>query len=115
MSSSIPYSFVASLSVDHIISTAKKSNMQLSTTGSGNVHTESKTKTRTSKNTWVGRETDQVFDTLYRRAADLLRIDEALFRQRDSSERPDFPTNGAIAEQLQLVHYNKRQEYTAHQ
>uniref|UniRef100_A0A7S3PZP9 Fe2OG dioxygenase domain-containing protein n=2 Tax=Chaetoceros debilis TaxID=122233 RepID=A0A7S3PZP9_9STRA len=106
--------FLSQSEVDHIISTAKKSNMQLSTTGSGNVHTESKTKTRTSKNTWVGRETDQVFDTLYRRAADLLRIDEALFRQRDSSERPDFPTNGAIAEQLQLVHYNKRQEYTAH-
>ena len=106
--------FLSETEIDHIISVAKTSNMKLSTTGTGNEES-SKTNTRTSKNTWVVREYDQIIDAIYRRSADLMRIDEALFRTRDHTELPDHPTKTSVAEQLQLVHYDKYQEYTAHQ
>ena len=53
-----------------------------------------------------------VFDAIYRRAADLLRIDEALFRYRGDGEHADLGTQRSIAESLQLVHYDVKQEYT---
>lgn len=39
-----------------------------------------------------------------------MRIDEALLRDRDEEERPDYPTKSSLAEHLQLVHYSKDQE-----
>jgi prolyl 4-hydroxylase len=107
--------FLSDAEVDHIISLAKAIELKPSSTGQGTDHgSEKKTKTRTSLNTWVGRETDQVIDAIYRRSADFLRIDEALFRDRDADEFPDLRPKGPISEQLQLVHYNVGQEYTAH-
>ena len=70
--------------------------------------------TRTSMNSWIARETSPIFDAIYRRAADLLRIDEALMRNRGDDELPDWPSKGSIAESLQLVHYDAGQQYTAH-
>ena len=58
--------------------------------------------------------TPVVIDAIYRRSADLLRIDEAMFRRRDESEHPYMASTKTVAEQLQLVHYNHGQEYTAH-
>lgn len=72
------------------------------------------TDTRTSFNSWVERDRSPVVDAIYRRAGDVMRIDEALLRNRDKDERPDFPTKGSLAEHLQLVHYDPGQEYTAH-
>ena len=66
--------------------------------------------TRTSKNSWVERERTPIIDAVYRRSADLLRIDEALFRQRLSDEHPDRDFRGTLAESLQLVHYDPGQE-----
>lgn len=107
--------FLSDAEVDHIIHLADSMNLQASSTGSGaNSKVEKETRTRTSYNTWVGRETDQVIDTIYRRSADLLKIDESYFRYRDKDERPDVSTLNSIAEQLQLVHYDHGQEYTAH-
>ena len=103
--------FLSEVEVDHIVEYAKNANMQKSTVGQGAKRKQDSV--RTSYNTWVPRETDQIFDAVYRRAADLLRIDEALFRHRDG-ERPDWPNNKTIGEDLQLVHYNVKQEYTAH-
>ena len=60
------------------------------------------------------REKSPVVDAIYRRAADLQRIDEALLRHRDKDERPDVVGTKPLAEQLQLVHYAETQEYTAH-
>lgn len=57
---------------------------------------------RTSKNTWVPRESSLIIDAIYRRAADLLQIDEALMRRR------------YITEKLQLVHYGVGEEYKPH-
>eukprot|EP00979_Chaetoceros_neogracilis_P001055 scaffold192_cov222-Chaetoceros_neogracile.AAC.4 len=104
--------FLSEVEVDHIVDYAQNANLKLSTVGQGG--TGAKASVRTSKNTWVGRETDQVYDALYRRAADLLKIDEALFRIRDENEFPDWPNNASIGEQLQLVKYIHGQEYTAH-
>ena len=103
--------FLSEVEVDHIVEYAKNANMQKSTVGQGAKRKQDSV--RTSYNTWVPRETDQIFDAVYRRAADLLRIDEALFRHRDG-EIPDWPNNKTIGEDLQLVHYNVKQEYTAH-
>jgi hypothetical protein len=44
-------------------------------------------------------------DAIYRRAADLMRIDEALLRHRGDGST-DLGTEKSLAEQLQLVHYN---------
>ncbi len=103
--------FLSEVEVDHIVEYAKNANMQKSTVGQGMKRKQDSV--RTSYNTWVPRETDQIFDAVYRRAADLLRIDEALFRHRDE-EFPDWPNNKTVGEDLQLVHYNVKQEYTAH-
>lgn len=104
--------FLSEVEVDHIVAYAKNANMQQSTVGQESA--KSKASVRTSYNTWVPRETDQIFDAVYRRAADLLRIDEALFRQRNGDEFPEWPNRRTIGEDLQLVHYNVAQEYTAH-
>ena len=70
--------------------------------------------TRTSLNSWLPRETSPITDAIYRRAADLMRIDEALLRDRAKDEFPEWPTRHTLAESLQLVHYDMGQKYTAH-
>jgi len=61
--------------------------------------------TRTSSNTWLGRTEHFVLDTLYRRAAHILNIDERLFNPgRDDN----------VVEDLQVVNYKVGQEYTPH-
>jgi len=61
------------------------------------------------------RERSPIFDAIYRRAADVMRIDEALLRKRDETEIPEWKNHtGSVAESLQLVHYAKTQKYTAH-
>lgn len=108
--------FLSPTEVDHILYLTTGMDLHRSTTAG----TDSGTKrdqtrdTRTSLNTWVYREKDQIIDTIYRRAADLLRIDEALMRPRSKEEYPKMGTQGSIAEALQLVHYDVGQEYTAH-
>lgn len=60
--------------------------------------------TRTSENTWLSREKSDVTRALFKRAADLLQIDEKLI------------SNGGngIAEQMQVVHYQDGQRYDPH-
>lgn len=58
--------------------------------------------TRTSLNTWVARRENAVTETLHRRAADLLQIDESMLEPH---------TN---AEDMQVVHYDPGQKYDAH-
>ena len=56
-----------------------------------------------------------MIDAIYRRAADLMQMNEALLRTRDEDEMPDYPyARETIAENLQLVHYSVGQEYTPH-
>jgi len=96
------------------IELAESSTGDVGSNGKQSVSTASTTKVRTSRNSWVEREKSPIIDAIYRRAADLARIDEALLRRRSDGEAPQLRTKSSIAETLQLVHYDKSQEYTAH-
>ena len=117
--------FLSTVEVDHILQLAGGIELARSTVGNvkkdmGNETTASessaevKTDTRTSFNAWMKRSKSPIIDSIYRRSADLMRIDEALFRDRSEEEVPEFATKRSLAEQLQLVHYYPGQEYTAH-
>jgi len=113
--------FMSQMEVHHILELAGAIQLAESTTGDvgtnrGPKETSSarQTKTRTSRNSWVPREKSPIIDAIYRRAADLARIDEALLRRRSAEEVPHLTNQRSIAETLQLVHYDKTQEYTAH-
>ena len=105
--------FLSPVEIDHIVHLASGVNLKLSGTGDSNREAEI-SRTRTSRNSWVRREKTPIIDSVYRRAADLLRINEALLRQRNDKEYSDLDAKESIAEQLQLVHYGVGQEYTAH-
>ena len=113
--------FMSRMEVDHILELAGAITLAESTTGDvgsngrqKQISTARHTKTRTSRNSWVPRERSPIIDAIYRRAADLARIDEALLRRRSTEEVPHVRSKKSIAETLQLVHYDKTQEYTAH-
>lgn len=107
--------FLSKTEVDHIMELATGMTLHTSTTKAG-VDGEAREDkaTRTSKNTWVKRERSPIVDIVYRRAAALLNVDEALMRTRNVNERPDFASKSSMAEQLQLVHYDVGQQYTPH-
>jgi prolyl 4-hydroxylase len=111
--------FLSPVEVEHILHLAAGIELSLSSTGereSGErtIKDKDTTRTRTSYNSWVSRDRSPIIDIVYRRSADLMRIDEALLRARDPDERPELSTRKGLAEQLQLVHYGPTQEYTAH-
>lgn len=106
--------FLSQLEVDHIMDLALGEDLHLSSVGdSDEEEVEGETRissTRTSFNSWLPREKSPIIDAVYRRAADLMRIDEALLRSRPDGEYPDLGTKKNIAESLQLVHYEDGQE-----
>lgn len=111
--------FLSEVEYSHIMELAKTLDLKLSSTGDvikgeKSAVSEDSRRTRTSFNSWLARESSPVVDIIYRRAADLLRIDEALLRYRAPDEYPTLGTKYSIAESLQLVHYSHAQEYTAH-
>ena len=109
--------FLSPQEVDHVLELAGGISLSASRTGNHEDHEDTdqeKTKTRTSKNSWIQREKSPIIDTIYRRAADLVRIDEALLRERSPKERPDIDHLSSLSETLQLVHYDVEQQYTEH-
>merc|ERR1712232_1096370 len=58
--------------------------------------------TRSSKNTFIPRETDEVTERIFKRTADLLNISHDVLTHEDA------------AEHLQIVHYDVEQKYDAH-
>ena len=106
--------FLSGPEIQHIINIGREQGLDVSTTGDRTMEKQQVHASRTSRNTWVTRERSAVIDAVYRRAADLLRMDEALLRNRPDRELPEIPSMRAICEQLQLVHYDVAQEYTAH-
>lgn len=52
-----------------------------------------KSDTRTSKNTWVGRGRSEVTDTIYKRAADVLNLDEQLLNNDANAEQMQVSTS----------------------
>jgi len=107
--------FLSPTEVQHILDVAGGHKLSLSKTGDGpGSEKDDSRRTRTSFNSWVSRETSPIMDAIYRRAADLQLVDEALMRHRTSEEVPDLASKRPLTEQLQLVHYGPGQEYTAH-
>ena len=105
--------FISHTEADHILMLANRTHeLHRSTTGSGGGERPSDHySTRTSLNTWVKREESPIVDTIYRRVADVLQIDEALLRRRSPEEHPELGTKSSIAEQLQMVHYGEIESY----
>lgn len=110
--------FLSPAEIQHILELAGGIELSRSTTGDQTVRglpaETDQLNTRTSFNSWVPRGRSPVIDAIYRRSADLVRIDEALLRSRGEKEFPDLPTRLPLAEDLQLVHYGVGQEYAAH-
>ena len=84
---------------DHIVSVGAP-KVSRSMTGQANSAYESDT--RTSRTGWIPRDASPIMDAIFRRVADVLRIDEKLL-QADRN-----------AELLQVVHYDPHQKYDAH-
>lgn len=93
--------FLSDFEADHIVDYAK-SRIKDSIVGSEDGGGAMKSNTRTSKNTWVPRSTSQVTETLFRRAADLLNVDEGILHSSKN------------VEDLQVVHYVNGQRYDSH-
>merc|ERR1712003_467831 len=71
------------------------------------------TTTRSSKTTWLSRSNYELVDSLYRRAADVLQLEDSALQHRS----PEFiheAKHHSTAEDLQIVHYANGQEYTPH-
>ena len=106
--------FISHVEADHILMlTNRTHNLHRSTTGNSGRPSDHDS-TRTSLNTWIDREESPIIDTIYRRVADVLQMDESLLRRRRPEEHPEIGTKSSIAEPLQMVHYDVGQEYTAH-
>jgi prolyl 4-hydroxylase len=93
--------FLSAYEADHIVDTAKP-QVRKSFVGNEEGGGIRESSTRTSYNTWIPRSTSAFYDSLYRRAGDLLRIDESiLYNMRN-------------AEDIQVVHYEVGQKYDSH-
>lgn len=99
---------------DSILDLALKKNLHRSTTGMRG-DSASVSSVRTSRTTWLPRQSSPIMDAILRRGADVLKIDEAMFRSRDQDEMNSYTSSkNAINEDLQIVHYDQGQQYTAH-
>jgi prolyl 4-hydroxylase len=124
--------FLSEAEVDHLLQIGQEEGrLQKSTvSATGDVTgAENQKNTRSSSNAWIYREQSPIVDTIYRRAADLLMVDESLLRDHwtdeDSGQEAPLRSkeDGELklhqewsgrAEALQLVHYKEGQMYTAH-
>jgi prolyl 4-hydroxylase len=104
--------FLSDSECDALIHLAQNEGLQASTVYSGSRKMRDSS-TRSSDNTWLERgNITSLTDTIYRRAARLLRLDESLFQKPVDDEVPAH--HHSIAESLQVVRYRAGEEYTAH-
>jgi len=129
--------FLSPVEVQHLIDLASGAKgdiaMQRSTVSASSVNEDkgvvannkkvrgTKADARTSTNGWIHREQDAVVDTIFRRIADLLNVDETLLRDRlhdypgaEEGDEELSPTHDRIVEAMQLVRYGPGEEYSAH-
>jgi hypothetical protein len=78
-------SFLSDFESDAIIKLSKP-QIKESLVGEVNAGGARFSDTRTSKNAWIKRGTDDITETLYRRAADLLQLDEKLLHSHTNAE-----------------------------
>lgn len=108
--------FLSDVEIEHILRIAKSSELHRSTVrASSSDSEETVSETRTSSNSWIARSKDFMIDAIYKRAADVLGMNEALLRARRKTELEEFKDSTiSVAERLQLVHYTKGAQYTPH-
>mmetsp|Transcript_15844 Transcript_15844/g.23854 ORF Transcript_15844/g.23854 Transcript_15844/m.23854 type:complete len:438 (+) Transcript_15844:133-1446(+) len=94
-------SFLSDFEAETIVRLAQ-SKVRESTVGSPDGGGVISSSTRTSKNAWVPRHSSPITDTISRRVADVLGLDEKIL------------TTSHNAEDMQVVHYTGRQKYDAH-
>jgi prolyl 4-hydroxylase len=93
--------FLSNFEADSIIALATH-NATIATSTVGDYDDARLTDTRTSRNTWLSRDMSAVSDTIHRRAADIMNLDEAML------------SNNQNVEDMQVVHYINGQKYDAH-
>lgn len=86
--------FLSNEEVTHLLELAMGTKLSRSTTRAGDAaDATTSDATRTSLNSWISRQRTPVVDSIYRRAADLLQIDEACFRNRKTKHELDLVAN----------------------
>jgi prolyl 4-hydroxylase len=105
--------FLSEYECRHLIQLAKQKGMAKSTVVAGSRGSQYDGTTRSSETTWLSRDSDKVVDRLYRRAAHVLKIPEDSLRHR-SEHFESVASHHSLAEDLQVVHYAHKQEYTPH-
>ena len=102
--------FLSDYECRYLIQLAKHTGLHPSTVdGAAGIDT----KTRSSETAWLSRQSSKIVDTIYRRAANVLQMDESLLRHA-SPHHDTIASHHSISEDLQLVRYGKGQEYTPH-
>lgn len=89
--------FLNEFEAQHVIALAKVGEKDSVVSGEG-----TRSEIRTSSNSWVYRESDAVIDSLHKRAADLLQVDDKLLHAHSACEP------------LQIVHYETGEKYGEH-
>ena len=108
--------FLSHEEVTHILEIATGIQLSRSTTRAGDAaDATTSDDTRTSFNSWISRHQTPVVDSIYRRAADLLQIDEACFRNRRDQHELDLVVNstGPITERYDLPRIAATNKLTA--
>lgn len=90
--------FLSGFEADALVSIGRK-RVEESWVGNNDAGGQRKSDTRTSRNTWIGRPTNGITESLYSRAEKVLNITRLDYRN---------------TEDIQLVHYSLGQRYDAH-
>jgi len=119
--------FLSPVEVQHLINLAsgmtgdvpmEQSRVSASTSTSRGkrIRGDAMAEVRSSKGGWIHREQDVVVDTIFRRVADFLNIDEHLMRDHYPLEGDEElpPTHDRVVEAMQLLRYDPGDGYTAH-
>ena len=87
------------------------------TTEEGNNNNKNKNvrdrSTRSSTNTWLARDSAELIDQIYQRAASVLKIEASLL-QGSAMDDSLHPHHHSTAESLQVIRYGTGEQYTAH-
>jgi len=103
--------FFSDFEADHLIQQSRR-HIRQSGVGDGQTG-QHDSDTRTSKNTWLKRDRDDITNSLYLRAADLLQLDENILHTSSNIKLPPDQKKSAV-EDIQVVNYQVGQEYQTH-
>jgi len=110
--------FLSSAEARYLLSLAREGRLEESTVSavsSGDSFEKIKNRgARSSSNSWIFRERSPIVDAIYRRAADVMKIDEKYMRDRLFNNNEADPLMSSRAEALQLIHYDVGQHYAPH-